>query len=176
VNNQQSEGIQRSNEFAKLAVTSKFLWQNQISSQTRARAQQSAMPVVGFINGASPAPRNFAAFVQGLKEAGFVDSQNVLIEARWAEGNYARLPALVEELIGRHVALICATGGLDPARTAQTATATIPIVFVRRPCEIRDQVSNTNLGQFVLKKRLSPLWRRRATCVADRKCFPSVSP
>jgi hypothetical protein len=59
------------------------------------RAQQPAMPVVGFINGASPAPRNFAAFVQGLKEAGFVGRQNVLIEARWAEGNYARLPAMV---------------------------------------------------------------------------------
>src|ERR1700716_3239429 len=88
------------------------------------------MPVLGFINGASPAPRNFAAFVQGLKEAGFVDRQNVLIEAQWAEGNYARLPAMVEELIGRHVALICTTGGLDPARAAQTATATIPIVFV----------------------------------------------
>lgn len=97
----------------------------------RARAQQPAMPVVGFINGAFPAPRNFAAFVQGLKEARFVvDSQNVLIEARWAEGNYGRLPAMVEELIGRHVALICTTGGLDPVRTAQTATATIPIVFV----------------------------------------------
>jgi putative ABC transport system substrate-binding protein len=50
-----------------------------------ARAQQPAMPVIGSINGAFPAPRNFAAFVQGLKEAGFVDSQNVLIEARWAE-------------------------------------------------------------------------------------------
>jgi putative ABC transport system substrate-binding protein len=57
------------------------------------------MPVVGFINGAFPAPRNFAVFVQGLKEARFVvDSQNVLIEARWAEGNYARLPAIVDEL------------------------------------------------------------------------------
>jgi putative ABC transport system substrate-binding protein len=95
-----------------------------------ARGQQAGMPVVGFINGASPAPRNFVAFVQGLKEAGFVDRQNVLIEARWAEGNYARLPAMVEELIGRHVALIVTTGGLDPARAAQTATATIPIVFV----------------------------------------------
>jgi len=53
-------------------------------------ASKPAMPVVGFINGAFPAPRNFAAFVQGLKEARFVvDSQNVLIEARWAEGNYA---------------------------------------------------------------------------------------
>jgi hypothetical protein len=73
-----------------------------------------------------PAPRNLAAFVQGLKEAGFVDGQNVLIEARWAEGNYARLPAIVEELIGRHVALIVTTGGLDPARAAQSATTTIP--------------------------------------------------
>ena len=96
-----------------------------------ARAQQPAMPVVGFINGAFPAPRNFAAFVQGLKEARFVvDSQNVLIEARWAEGNYARLPAIVDELIGRDPALIATTGGLDPARAAKAATTTIPIVFV----------------------------------------------
>ena len=51
-----------------------------------ARGQHADMPVVGFINGASPAPCNFAAFIQGLKEAGFVDRQNVLIEARWAEG------------------------------------------------------------------------------------------
>jgi putative ABC transport system substrate-binding protein len=102
----------------------------EVIGQANAAPFFAMLPVVGFINGASPAPRNFAAFVQGLKEAGFVDSQNVLIEARWAEGNYARLPAMVEELIGRHVALICTTGGLDPARTAQTATATIPIVFV----------------------------------------------
>jgi len=61
-----------------------------------ARAQQPALPVVGFVNGASPAPRNFAAFRQGLKEAGYVEGQNVVIEARWAEGHYDRLPAVVD--------------------------------------------------------------------------------
>jgi len=95
-----------------------------------ARAQQPTIPVVGFINGASPAPRNFAAFRQGLKEAGYVEGQNVVIEARWAEGHYDRLPAVVDELIGRHVAVIATTGGLDPARAAKAATSTIPIVFV----------------------------------------------
>jgi putative ABC transport system substrate-binding protein len=95
-----------------------------------ARAQQPTIPVVGFINGASPAPRTFAAFRQGLKEAGYVEGQNVVIEARWAEGHYDRLPAVVDELIGRHVAVIATTGGLDPARAAKAATSTIPIVFV----------------------------------------------
>jgi putative tryptophan/tyrosine transport system substrate-binding protein len=95
-----------------------------------ARAQQPMMPLVGFINGASPAPHNFAAFRQGLKEAGYVARQNVVIEERWAEGHYDRLPAIVDELIGRHVAVIATTGGLDPARAAKAATTTIPIVFV----------------------------------------------
>jgi putative tryptophan/tyrosine transport system substrate-binding protein len=94
------------------------------------RAQQPALPVVGFINGASPAPRNFAAFRQGLKEAGYVEGQNVAIEARWAQGRYDRLPAMVDELIGRHVAVIATTGGLDPARAAKAATTSVPIVFV----------------------------------------------
>ena len=60
-----------------------------------ARGQHADMPVVGFINGASPAPRNFAAFVQGVKEPGFVDRQNVLIEARWAEATTRGSPRLL---------------------------------------------------------------------------------
>jgi putative ABC transport system substrate-binding protein len=95
-----------------------------------AHAQQPAKPVVGFINGASLAPHNLAAFREGLKEAGFVDGQNAVIEARWAEGHYDRLPAIVSELMSRHVAVIATTGGLDPARAAKAATTTIPIVFV----------------------------------------------
>src|SRR5437660_233834 len=86
-----------------------------------AHAQQPAMPVVGFINGASLAPHNLAAFREGLK---------AVIEARWAEGHYDRLPAIVSELMSRHVAAIATTGGLDPARAAKAATTTIPIVFV----------------------------------------------
>jgi ABC-type uncharacterized transport system substrate-binding protein len=90
----------------------------------------STAPVVGFVNGASPAPQNLAAFREGLKEAGFVDGQNVIVEDRWAEGHYDKLPGIVGELIARHVAVIATTGGLNPALTAKAATTTIPIVFV----------------------------------------------
>jgi len=96
-----------------------------------ARAQQSAMPIIGFLNSASPAEwaRFVAAFRSGLKETGFIEGQNVAIEFRWAEGQYARLPALAEELVRRGVFLITATGGIMSAQAARAATASIPIVF-----------------------------------------------
>jgi putative ABC transport system substrate-binding protein len=97
-----------------------------------ARAQQPAMPVIGFLSTLSPemnTPR-LAAFDRALKEFGFVDSRNVAIEYRFVQGQYDRLPEMADELIRLQVAVIVAAGGEPSALAAKSATSTTPIVFV----------------------------------------------
>src|SRR6516225_3613791 len=96
-----------------------------------ARAQQPAMPVVGFVNIRSPEPsgRNATAFRKALNETGYIEGQNVMVEYHWLEGRYDRLPPLMADLVRRRVAVIATPGQTAVAQAAKAATTTIPIVF-----------------------------------------------
>ena len=97
-----------------------------------ARAQQPAMPVIGFLHSSSPTwhTHELTALRLGLKESGYIESQNVAIEYRWAENEYDRLPELAADLVRRRVAVLVVAGGAPPAVAAKAATSTIPIVLV----------------------------------------------
>src|SRR5262245_7035907 len=110
-------------------------------------AQQSAMPVIGYLSARSPqesAP-HLAAFRRGLSDAGYAEGRNVAIEYRWAEGRYDRLPTLASELVSRRINVIAAIADPTP-RTAIEATRTIPIVFAANGDPIRDGLV-TSLGR-----------------------------
>jgi len=107
-----------------------FLLAGAMSAARALRAQQKAMPVIGYLGSESPGPMAplVAAFLQGLSETGYVDGQNVAIEHRWAEGDYDRLAALAADLVRSKVDVIAALG-IPSALAAKSATSTIPIVF-----------------------------------------------
>jgi putative ABC transport system substrate-binding protein len=107
-------------------------WPLAARAQTGAPASQaSGMPLVGFLNSASAATYRFNAdsFREGLKQAGFIEGQNVRIEERWASGDYQALPVLAAELVAKGVVAIAATGDVASARAARDASATVPVVF-----------------------------------------------
>jgi putative tryptophan/tyrosine transport system substrate-binding protein len=115
----------RRREFIKLFGGAAIVW------PTAAPAQHLALPVVGFLGAASAseyAPYT-AGFIRGLNEAGFIEGRDVVIEYRWAEGHYDRLPAMAADLVRQHVAVIFASGGGLPLQAAIAATTTIPIIF-----------------------------------------------
>ena len=95
-----------------------------------ARAQQTAMPVIGLISFGSPEEYRVAALRKGLAEAGYVEGKNVVIEFRWAEGHFDRLAAMAADLVSRRVAVLLATGGINAVLAVKAATSTIPIVFM----------------------------------------------
>jgi putative ABC transport system substrate-binding protein len=123
----------RRRDFISLVGGSAVAW------PVAARAQQPAMPVIAFLNHASPGPfaHLVAAFHKGLNETGYIEGRNLAIEYRWAEGQFDRLSELAADLVRRRVSVIAATGGEPSPQAAKAATQTIPIVFLANGDPVR---------------------------------------
>ena len=151
-----------------------FLLAGAMTAARAPRAQQKAMPVIGYLHFGSanlaPTP---AVFLQGLSETGYVPGQNVTIEYRWAEGHYDRLPGLAADLVNRNVDLIAAFGP-PPARAAKNATSTIPIVFITGA----DPVAAGLVASLPGRAATSPALRsnRPADAQTGRAAFRASSP
>jgi putative ABC transport system substrate-binding protein len=115
----------RRREFITLIGTAAATW------PLAASAQQSTPPVIGFMSSRSPEDSEsvLAAFRKGISEGGLVEGKNVVVEFRWARGDFGRLPAFAAELVNNRVAVIVAAGGDVSGLAAKAATSTIPIVF-----------------------------------------------
>ena len=108
-----------------------FIGSTAVAWPLAARAQRPAVPVIGFLHSASAEPNAnlVKAFRKGLFDVGFIESQNVTMDFRWADGQNDRLPGLASDLVRRHVSLIATPGSTPAALAAKAATTTIPIVF-----------------------------------------------
>jgi putative tryptophan/tyrosine transport system substrate-binding protein len=127
--------MRRRDFIATLGLAAVSAWARGARAQAGAAAgtapQSSNAPLVGFLNSASAATYRFNAdsFREGLKQAGFIEGQNVRIEERWANGDYQALPVLAAELVANGVVAIAATGDVASARAARDASTTVPVVF-----------------------------------------------
>jgi putative tryptophan/tyrosine transport system substrate-binding protein len=135
------------------------------------RAQQG-VPVIGFLN-ASESDYRVAAFHQGLKEFDYIEDQNVVIDYRWAEGQFNRLPAMAADLVRRRVAVIVAGGGVVVARAAKAATATIPIVFTNATDPVTDGLVPPLIGPGGMSREFTfwqAVWARSKSRCSTRRC------
>jgi putative ABC transport system substrate-binding protein len=140
-----------------------------------ARAQQTVMPVIGFMSTLSPQniSNPVAGFHQGLKEGGYIERQNVAIEYRWAEGHYDRLPEFAADLVRRKVAVIVASGGDPSPQVAKAATQAIPIVFGMFGDPVREKLVDS-LNRPAATLLVSP-YLVRLRLRSDCSCYTNSS-